>query len=161
MKQASLISMERTLKTSVDKVWPMWTTKAGLEKWWGPEGFESIVNAIDVRVGGGFEIAMTAKQPEIIAYLQSSGVPVTSYDRGTYSDTQVHRRLAWTGVVDFVPGVTPYNSDTTVDMWPLDGGGTRLVVNVTPMHDAHWTNMKKMGWDGQLDKLVRITTAAA
>ncbi len=154
--RGELIALERELRADVARVWPMWTTKAGLERWWGPDGFRSEVTRIEVRVGGGFEIAMTAVEPEIIAYLKSTGVAVTTHDRGDYDDVQVHRRLAWHGAVDFVPGVDPYTNETTVDMWPLDGGGTRVVVNITSMHDAHWTKMKTMGWDGQLDKLVAL-----
>lgn len=148
-------TVERTFRAPVDKVWRLWTTKEGLEKWWGPEGFESKVNRIDVRVGGGFEIAMTAVQPEIVQYLESSGVPVTSYDRGDYAEVVDHARLAWTSGVDFIPGVAKYDSDTCVELWPHDGG-TRVVVTLDAMHDAHWTRMKTMGWEQQLGKLERL-----
>jgi uncharacterized protein YndB with AHSA1/START domain len=43
--------IDRNLRASVDKVWKMWTTKEGLEKWWGPEGFSSTVSHLDVRAG--------------------------------------------------------------------------------------------------------------
>ena len=46
--------IDRTLKASVEKVWRMWTTKDGLEKWWGPEDFSSTVRHLDVRAGGRF-----------------------------------------------------------------------------------------------------------
>jgi len=41
--------IDRTLKAPIEKVWRMWTTKEGLEKWWGPEGFSSVVTHLDVR----------------------------------------------------------------------------------------------------------------
>jgi hypothetical protein len=63
--------IDRTLKASVEKVWRMWTTKDGLEKWWGPEDFSSTVSHLDVRAGGRFEIVMTATLPEIIAQLKA------------------------------------------------------------------------------------------
>ena len=47
-------TIDRTLKASIEKVWKMWTTKEGLEKWWGPEGFTSVVQHLDVRVGRPF-----------------------------------------------------------------------------------------------------------
>jgi uncharacterized protein YndB with AHSA1/START domain len=155
-KQPSLMPMERTLRAPVERVWRRFTTKEGIESWWGPEGFRSVVNHVDVRVGGGFEIAMTAERPEIIAYLKSSGVPVTSYDRGTYTDVQLQQRLAWSGVVDFIPGVDSYGSDTVVELTSLPDGGTRLVVQLTAMHNAHWNSMKTMGWEGQLKKLEEL-----
>ena len=132
----------------------------GLESWWGPEGLRSVVNHVDVCVGGGFEIAMTAVRPEIVAYPKSTGVPVTSFDRGTFTDVQLQQRLAWTGIVDFVPGVDSYGSSTVVELTSLPDGGTRVLVYLTPMHDAHWTTMKTMGWEGQLNKLEQVLSEA-
>ena len=30
------ITLERTYKASLQDVWDMWTTKEGIESWWGP-----------------------------------------------------------------------------------------------------------------------------
>jgi uncharacterized protein YndB with AHSA1/START domain len=142
----------------VEHVWELWTTKEGLEQWWGPEGFESVVNRIDVRVGGGYEIAMTAVREDIIGYLTSTGAPLTSHDRGDYSEVVLHSRLAWTNGVDFIPGVATYESHSSVDMRPQDGG-TVLVVTLGAMHDSHWTKMKVMGWEQQLATLQALAQA--
>ena len=37
------IVLERELRGSVDAVWRSWTTIAGLEAWWGPEGWATTV----------------------------------------------------------------------------------------------------------------------
>ena len=109
--------IERTLTASVDKVWRMWTTKEGLEKWWGPEGFSSTVRHLDVRVGGRFEIVMTATLPEIIAHLKSSGMGESSVAKGDYTVVEPNRRLVYTNAIDFVPGVPPYTSTTVVEIY--------------------------------------------
>ena len=96
--------IDRTLKAPVEKVWKMWTTKEGLEKWWGPEGFSSKVSHLDVRVGGRFEIVMTALLPEIIAHLKSAGMGDSSTAKGDYTLIEPNRRLIYTNAVDFVPG---------------------------------------------------------
>lgn len=155
------ITLERTLRAGVEKVWKLWTTKEGLEKWWGPEGFESVVHRIDVRVGGGFEIAMTAVRPDIVQHLEAAGAPLTSHDRAVYAEVVERARLAWTSTVDFIAGVDAYESDTSVAMRALDDGRTHLVVTLDAMHDAHWTQMKTMGWDQQIGKLERLADAAA
>ena len=46
------ISVERTINASMDKVWKLWTTQEGLAKWWGPDGFRSDVQQIDLRAAG-------------------------------------------------------------------------------------------------------------
>ncbi len=35
------ITLERTYKASLQDVWDMWTTKEGIESWWGPDGSRS------------------------------------------------------------------------------------------------------------------------
>ncbi len=145
----------RTLKGPAEKVWRMWTTKEGLEKWWGPQGFASVVKHLDVRVGGRFEIEMTALLPEIIAYLKASGMGASSMAKGDYTEVAENRRLVYTNAVDFVPGVAPYTSTTIVELSSEPGGGVRLSVCNDVMHDEHWTAMATAGWEQQIGKLER------
>jgi uncharacterized protein YndB with AHSA1/START domain len=42
-------SIERTYPASIDEAWMLWTTKAGIESWWGPEGFNVTVTSLDLR----------------------------------------------------------------------------------------------------------------
>jgi uncharacterized protein YndB with AHSA1/START domain len=148
--------IDRTLKASVEKVWKMWTTKEGLEKWWGPEHFKSSVSHLDVRPGGRFEIVMTAMLPEIIAHLKASGMGASSVAKGDYTVVEPNRRLAYTNAVDFVAGVQPYTSTTVVEMSATPTGGTRLIITNDVMHDEHWTAMATMGWTQQIGKLEKL-----
>jgi len=36
-------SIQRTYAASIDEAWALWTTKSGIESWWGPEGFDVAV----------------------------------------------------------------------------------------------------------------------
>jgi uncharacterized protein YndB with AHSA1/START domain len=148
--------IDRMLKAPVEKVWKMWTTKEGLEKWWGPEGFKSTVSHLDLRVGGRFEIVMTAVLPEIIAHLKASGMGESSVARGDYTVVEPNRRLAYANAVDFVPGVPPYISTTLVEMSAAPSGGTRLIITNDVMHDEQWTTMARMGWTQQIGKLEKL-----
>jgi uncharacterized protein YndB with AHSA1/START domain len=148
--------IDRTLNASVDKVWKMWTTKDGLEKWWGPVGFSSTVRHLDVRAGGRFEIVMTAMLPEIIAHLKASGMGESSSAKGDYTVVEPNRRLVYSNAVDFVPGVPPYASTTMVEMSATPSGGTRLIITNDDMHDEQWTAMATMGWTQQIGKLEKL-----
>jgi uncharacterized protein YndB with AHSA1/START domain len=148
--------IDRTLKAPVEKVWMMWTSKEGLEKWWGPEGFKSRVSHLDVRAGGRFEIVMTAILPEIIAHLKASGLGESSVAKGDYTVVEPNRRLIYTNAVDFVPGVPPYTSTTIVQMSATASGGTRLIIANDVMHDEQWTAMATMGWTQQIGKLEKL-----
>jgi uncharacterized protein YndB with AHSA1/START domain len=148
--------IDRTLKAAVEKVWKMWTTQEGLEKWWGPEGFQSRVSHLDVRAGGRFEIVMTATLPEIIAHLKASGMGESSVAKGDYTVVEPNRRLIYTNAVDFVPGVPPYTATTVVEMSATASGGTRLIISNDVMHDEQWTAMATMGWTQQVGKLEKL-----
>lgn len=148
--------IDRTLKSPVEKVWRMWTSKEGLAKWWGPEGFTSTVRHLDVRVGGRFEIVMTAMLPEIVAQLKAAGMDASSVAKGDYTVVEVNRRLVYTNAVDFVPGVPPYVTTTKVEMSATPGSGTRLIITNDAMHDEQWTAMATMGWSQQIGKLEKL-----
>jgi uncharacterized protein YndB with AHSA1/START domain len=148
------ILIKRHFNAAPDKVWRFWTSAAGLQAWWGPIGFESRVATLDVRVGGGFDIVMTATAPEQVAYLTEHGIPLESHARGTYTEVDPPRRLAWRSSVDFVPGVAPYDVTSSVDLGALPDGTTEMIFRSDRMHDAMWTRNAEMGWTQQIDGLV-------
>ena len=60
MTEKRRITMERTYKAPIEDVWELWTTKEGIESWWGPDGFYVKVRNIDLRPGGKLEYQMIA-----------------------------------------------------------------------------------------------------
>jgi len=152
------VTLERTFEASIEEVWDLWTTKEGIESWWGPEGFAVKVRKLDLRPGGEFAYAMTATVPEQIEFLKKAGMPLTTEALVTYTDVVPHGRLAYTHFVDFIPGVEPYDVTTVVELHP-SAEGVRMVVTLDAMHDEHWTQMAVMGWDSQLGKLARVLAA--
>ena len=148
------ITIERTLKAPIGEIWDMWTTKEGLESWWGPDGFAVKVHTLDLRPGGELRYAMTAVAPDQIQFMKNAGMPVTTENRGRYVEVVPPARLVFTQVADFIPGVEPYDVATTVEL-EAAADGVRLVLTIDAMHDEHWTQMAVMGWEGELDKLAR------
>ena len=148
------ITIERTFNASIVEVWDMWTTKEGLESWWGPDGFAVKVHTLDLRPGGELRYAMTAVAPDQIQFMKNAGMPVTTENRGRYVEVVPPERLVFTQVADFIPGVEPYDVATTVEL-EAAGDGVRLVLTIDAMHDEHWTQMAVMGWEGELAKLAR------
>ena len=151
---AAGIRIERLFKAPPDKVWRMWTTAPGLAAWWGPDGFVSTVRRLDLRIDGGFEIAMQATAPQQVDYLRAHGIPLESLAKGVYTALEHARRLAWRNIVDFVPGVTPYEVVATVTLAPAEGGGTAMTFTSERMHDAMWTRNAETGWTQQIDRLL-------
>ena len=151
-KAAQKIVLERTLGAPIEDIWSLWTTKDGFESWWGPEGFRVEVHTLEARLGGALRYDMIADAPEQIEAMKRMGQPTSHATHGTFTEIQRHTRLAITHVIDFLPGVTPYDSTVVVEFIP-SGDDVRMVITLTPMHDAHWTEMATMGWTSQLRKL--------
>ena len=149
--QAKVI-VERTYRAGVQELWDLWTTKAGFESWWGPEGFRVDVHALEPRAGGKLEYDMIADAPDAIAAMKSMGQPVSHNTRGRFVEFAPHQRLTLVHVIDFIPGLEPYDSTIEVDFSAL-GDQARMVVTLHPHRDPHWTKMSVMGFESQLKKL--------
>lgn len=150
-----MITIERTYQASISDVWDLWTTKEGLESWWGPVGFTTEVLHLDLRVGGELRYAMTATGAEQVAFMKSVGMPITTNTQSTYTEVSPQRRLAYIVVADFVPGVAPYDVATLVE-FHVSGPSVRMVLTFDVMHDDEWTQRSVMGYESQLGKLEKL-----
>jgi uncharacterized protein YndB with AHSA1/START domain len=150
----------RTYPASPQTVWGLWTTVEGIESWWGPEGFRVQVHELDLRSGGKLEYSMIADNDEMRAYMIDQGM--TTSHRTTIEFTEVvpYRRLAYTNVVDFVPGVDTYETETVIEFEPAPDG-VRLVISLEAMHDDEWTERAALGWESELGKLEQLLTRGA
>jgi uncharacterized protein YndB with AHSA1/START domain len=146
------IVIERTYRASIEDVWDLWTTKDGFESWWGPQGFRSDVHELDARVGGTLRYDMVAASPEAIASMKELGGDTKHSVRSRFKELKRHERLVLTSVIDFLPGVAPYESDIAVD-FSSSGDRVRMVVTLSGMHDAEFTKMQEQGFTSQLTKL--------
>ena len=145
-------SIERSYSAAIEDCWALWTTRAGIESWWGPEGFDVTVMTIDLRAGGEMIYRMTAVAPEQVAFMQRAGMPLATEARVIYTDVSPPDRLAFKTLADFVPGVAPYEVATLVELHAT-ATGTRLVLTFDAMHDDVWTERARAGHESQLRKL--------
>lgn len=150
--EASVV-VERTFKADLNELWSLWTTKDGFESWWGPEQFRADVHTIEARPGGALRYDMVANTAEAIAAMESMNAPTVQPCRGTFQEMKQGERLVLTQVIDFLPGVEPYDSTTTVDFIPAGDGYVRMIVTLSRMHDAATTAMQKEGFTSQITKL--------
>ncbi|MDB6064626.1 MAG: Aha1 protein [Pedosphaera sp.] len=160
MNSKRRITIERTYEASLKDVWDMWTTKEGIESWWGPDGFTTKVLKLDLRPGGGLLYAMTATGPDQVEFMKNAGMPLTTEGRITYSEVVTQRRLAYTHLVDFIPGVEPYDVATLVEFRSI-GKDVRMVLTFDSMHDEEWTQRSVMGHESQLGKLEKVIRGLA
>ncbi|HEY3588036.1 MAG TPA: SRPBCC domain-containing protein [Myxococcaceae bacterium] len=152
------LSLERAFTNPIDEVWELWTTKAGIESWWGPEGFSVAVRELDLRPGGRLVYVMSATGRDQIEYMKKSGMPLTTEQHVVYEEVAPPRRLLFRSLADFIPGVEPYEVDTLVELHEV-AGGVRMVLSFEAMHDEHWTNLMVMGKEGEVRRLEALLAA--
>jgi uncharacterized protein YndB with AHSA1/START domain len=145
-------TIERLFDAPLDDVWDLWTTKDGIESWWGPDGFTVEVRALDLRPGGELRYAMIATAAPQIAFMKQAGMPLVTEARITYTEVTPRRRLAYDHLADFIPGVAPYLIGHTVELEPT-AAGVHMRLTIDAMHDDTWTERAVMGWASELGKL--------
>jgi uncharacterized protein YndB with AHSA1/START domain len=146
------VVIERTYRARVEELWELWTTKKGFASWWGPQGFRADVRTLEARAGGALHYDMVADTPEMIEAMRKMGQPPSHETRGRFSVFKPYERLALTHVIDFLPGVKPYESTMTVEFFAV-GERVRMVVTLEPMHAEEFTKMSIEGFTSQLTKL--------
>jgi uncharacterized protein YndB with AHSA1/START domain len=151
-------SIQRTYAASIDEAWALWTTKFGIESWWGPEGFDVTVISLDPRPGGELVYLMTAVAPEQMAFMKRAGMPLTTECKVTYTEVSPPSRLAYKILADFVPGVAPYDVATVVEL-KATTDGVKLTITFDAMHDDVWTERARAGHESQMRKLDSLLAA--
>ncbi|MCI4345955.1 MAG: SRPBCC domain-containing protein [Thermoplasmata archaeon] len=153
------IVIDRSFPCRLEELWELWTTKSGIESWWGPEGFSTEVRRLDVRPGGEFEYQLTAVDPELRRGMESAGMLVTSVVHGTYTAVEPMHRLAYATVIDFVPDASEYAVAVEVDFEPRNTG-VRMRFVSDRMRTPLWTERALMGFTSQFDRLEKFLAAA-
>jgi uncharacterized protein YndB with AHSA1/START domain len=155
MSEEGMLRLERTYDAAPEAVWRLWTTAEGIASWWAPDGFAVEVHALDLRPGGELRYAMTATGQEQVDFLRSAGLPLSTEARKTFTEIAEPSRLAYTSLVDFVPGQEPYDQLTVVELTPA-GDGVRVVMHMEPLHDADWTERLVAGRTNELENLAAV-----
>jgi uncharacterized protein YndB with AHSA1/START domain len=149
------IRLERTYATTPKRIWELWTTRGGIEQWWAPDGFDANVQELELRPGGELRHSLTATAPEQVQFMESAGLPLTTYATKRFTEVDEPRRLEYVSHIDFVPGVEPYEHLTQVDL-QADEDSVRVVMTMEPLHDDVWTQRLVAGRENELDNLGRL-----
>ena len=135
-----------------------------------PPGFGVTVQSIDLWPGGLLHYTMTAQQPAMVAFMtaigmtaigmHAIGMPVATVAQVTCSEVTPLRRLAYSHLVDFVPGVAPYHTAFAVE-FTADGAACEMRLSFQRMHDTDRSERQRMGWELELGKLAALLAAGA
>jgi uncharacterized protein YndB with AHSA1/START domain len=106
------LTIRRTFDAPRERVWEAWTDPAQVDQWWGPDGFATETEVMDVRSGGIWEFEMVGPGGE------------TFPNRVVYDEVEEPSRLAYGhGSPD-----DPEQFHVTVTFEGTDDGGTELTM---------------------------------
>jgi len=107
------LTFERTFDAPRDKVWKAFTDPEAIPHWWGKHGTTTIVEEMDVRVGGKWRYVNRADDREEVAFY------------GEYLEVDPPQGFTWTFMFD-VEGVGPMGGPETY-IFEEVGGKTKVV----------------------------------
>jgi uncharacterized protein YndB with AHSA1/START domain len=147
--------IRRSYPISPERIFQLWTTPDGIAAWWAPDGFTTTVDRLDLRPGGALDYTMTATGQAQIAFMEQAGMPLSTHSHKEFTEVMEPTRLAYTSLIDFVPGVDPYEHRTIVTLEPTPSG-TDVEMRLEPLHDQDWTERILAGRANELDNLQRL-----
>lgn len=153
------VRASRTLPSSVERLWDLWTTPEGFASWWGPEDSRTSVERWELRVGGEIRLtlryASAVEHPEFGRELERSGVATTYTARGQFTEVVPLTRLSFRLSLRYGPRAPPVLLTTRADFRAVEGG-VRLTVDSLGSATKHWRTLAQPALEGELDRLSRV-----
>ena len=140
------VVVRRTIDATPEQVFQAWVEPELIEEWWGPEGFRSTVEFLDLRVGGAFRFAM-------LSPTGSQGGTA-----GIILEMDPPRRLVFKMTehcnCDLPPGAEPQleSAVVTVD-FVAKGASTEVVVEHAGLSTVAIGGRAGAGWASSLSRL--------
>lgn len=140
------LKLSRILRARRETVFRAWSSAEHVKHWFAPEGCAVLEAAVDMRVGGTFDVNMRAPNGE------------THWLRGTFVEIVPDTRLVIDMRIDDSAGAPLFRAYTELDFTDAPGG-TRLDVTQTytliDLSKAWMVAGAPQGWNSTLDHLER------
>jgi Activator of Hsp90 ATPase homolog 1-like protein len=92
--------LERTDDAPAELIWELWTTAAGIEERWAPDGSKNRVSKLELRPGGQLVYTMTATAPKQVEFMDNAGLPLSTAASLPEAEESGHdARVAGAGVI--------------------------------------------------------------
>ena len=135
------VNIERTFDAPRADVWQAWTDPEQLAQWWGPGGFDTPLDSVDLDLRNGGHLHLTMIQAD-----NGAEYPV----RFDVVEIVEQELLVLFSAAQPELGLT---TDTTTRIeFSDENGKTRMRLTDGP-YEGEMRRMADMGWTGQFDKL--------
>lgn len=137
--ETPVLCITRTFDAKPERVYKAFTNPGDLEKWFGPEGVNCIVHAIDPRPGGEYSFTMRDDK--------GGEHPLS----GVFEEVIENEKLVYTWTWGFgtLEGV---ETQVTIE-FKAQGDGTELTLTHELLPTENAVEMHNIGWTGSFDCL--------
>lgn len=143
--EAGTVRVERTFDASPEAVFDAWTNPEVLRRWWrAAPNHEVAVADVDLRVGGGYRLAMRNVD---------SGEDLVVH--GTYREVTRPQRLVYSWAWEGTGPYAGHESEVAVTFAEREPGRTTVVIEHAGLLDATSAANHRSGWEGVLESLAR------
>jgi uncharacterized protein YndB with AHSA1/START domain len=136
--------LTRTFDAPRELVFKVWTDPKHVALWWGPHGFTTIVQEMDVRPGGAWRYSMRAPDGNSYPF------------NGEYVEVVAPERLVFVGTIH--EGAK--HKIWTEILFADDDGKTKVTVHQVYSFESDATRGAPIGWSQQLDRLEKYLLTA-
>jgi uncharacterized protein YndB with AHSA1/START domain len=137
------LRLERLIASPPEVLFGLWTEPVQLLKWWGPDGYETSVHALETRPGGRWRIILRRSDGSALAM------------SGVYRIIEPPRRLAFTWAWENASGARGHETEVEVN-FEATPGGTRLVLLQQRFESKQARDNHNVGWSSSFDRLTKV-----
>jgi len=145
VNEDNVLRLERLIAAPPERVFELWTEPEDLVRWWGPDGYDVPVHALDVKPGGRWRTTMRSPDGQLLTV------------SGVFRTIEPPRRLVFTWGWDDEHGVRGPETEVTVT-FDAAPGGTRLVLMQQVFESQESRDNHSKGWSSSFDCLERLVT---
>lgn len=156
------ITIERTFRAPVERVWKAWSEPEMIKKWWGPKDFSAPDVAIDFRVGGKYLYSM--RDDKGLAGQKGRKF----WSTGTYSEIEPGKKIKVTDSFADEKGNVVSSEEYGMKGFPREmmvtvsfetaDGGTKMTLRHEGLPEGGMGEQTEQGWQQSLDKLEKALT---
>lgn len=147
---ATTLRLERTFDAPAEAVFDAWTNPEVLRRWWVVDrAWRTPIAEVDLRVGGGYRLAMEDPDAGTVHTVQ-----------GVYREVSRPERLVYSWCWEEGADGESHVSTVTVEFLG-EGGRTTVVLEHSDLASAESRDRHRVGWEGCLATLGERIFAAA
>jgi uncharacterized protein YndB with AHSA1/START domain len=137
-KKAPDLVLTRVFDAPPEVVFKVWTDPKHVAQWWGPRGFRTTIQEMDVRPGGRWQYTMRAPNGNDYPF------------DGVFVEVVERKRLVFDGTIHNDPKQRVWTEVTFAG----SEGKTKVTVRQVYSFESDATRGAAIGWNQQFDRLV-------